>query len=295
MPSDGYILHKTSDGVALAKRPLNFRRMRGEFIDLDGERIYYYAAGTRGSGDPIVLIHGFPTSSHIWFDVVPKLPPGHRVIVVDLPGFGRSDPPRGPAGQLTSHAIRVALLLHLLHAEPACVVGHGTGGAVAQLMALIPERVSKLGIVGCGLAPFPPISARLSATAQLAPHLPTWLWQAIAGREIARGFVDRDRGRRSADIFLRPFVGGGGGQVFAEHVAELGGQAFMTGSVPGQVGVPTAILLGGEDPFVRLESARALQRSIPYSTLRVCDSQRHFLPEEAPSEVAATIAELLAR
>jgi pimeloyl-ACP methyl ester carboxylesterase len=66
----------------------HFSPMRGEFIDLNGERIYYYAAGTRGVGDPIVLIHGFPTSSHIWFDVVPRLPQGHRVIVVDLPDSG---------------------------------------------------------------------------------------------------------------------------------------------------------------------------------------------------------------
>ena len=69
----------------------------------------------------------------------------------------------------------------------------------------------------------------------------------------------------------------------------------MTGSVPGQIAIPTAILVGRDDPFVSIESARARQNSIPNATLRVCDSQRHFLPEEAPSEVAATIAELLAR
>jgi pimeloyl-ACP methyl ester carboxylesterase len=269
--------------------------MRGEFIDLNGERIYYYAAGTRGSGDPIVLIHGFPTSSHIWFDVVPRLPRGHRVIVVDLPGFGRSDPPPGAAGQLASHAIRVALLLHLLQVKRACVVGHGSGGAIAQLMALIPQRISKLGILGCGVAPFPPVNTRLSATARLARYLPVWVWQAIARREIARGFVNGDKGRRSADIFLRPFGGTGGSRLFARHFVELGGQDFMTGSAPGQIAIPTAILIGRDDPFVNLESARALQNSIPKATLRVCDSQRHFLPEEAPSEVAATIAELLAR
>jgi pimeloyl-ACP methyl ester carboxylesterase len=269
--------------------------MRGEFIDLNGERIYYYAAGTRGVGDPIVLIHGFPTSSHVWFDVVPRLPDGHRVIVVDLPGFGRSDPPPGAAGQLASHAIRVALLLHLLRVERACVVGHGAGGAIAQLMALIPERISGLGIIACGLAPFPPVNARLTMTARLARYLPTWLWHAMARREIARGYVDGDRGRRSADIFLRPFGGVGGGRLFAQHFAELRGEDFMTGSVPGRLSIPTAILVGRDDPFVSLESARALQTSISGATLRICDSQGHFLPEEAPSEVAAVIAELLSR
>lgn len=284
-----------ADGVALETAPSHFPRMRGEFIDLNGERIYYYAAGSRGAGDPIVLIHGFPTSSHIWFDVVPKLPHGRRVIVVDLPGFGRSDPPPGAAGQLASHAIRVALLLHLLQVERACVVGHGAGGAIAQLMALIPQRISGLVIIACGPAPFPPLNARLSAIARLAPYVPTRLWQPIARGEIARGYVNADQGRRSMDVFLRPFSGSGGSKLFAQHFGELRGQDFMMGSVPGQIAVPTAILAGRDDPFVSVDAARALQKSIPGATLHVCNSQRHFLPEEAPSEVAATIAELLDR
>ena len=48
--------------------------MRGEFLDLGGARLYYYAAGTRGAGDPVVFLHGFPTSSHLWRDVVPLVP-----------------------------------------------------------------------------------------------------------------------------------------------------------------------------------------------------------------------------
>ena len=45
--------------------------MRGEFLDVGGARLYCYAAGSRGAGEPIVLLHGFPTSSHLWSRVVP--------------------------------------------------------------------------------------------------------------------------------------------------------------------------------------------------------------------------------
>src|SRR5688500_17555445 len=69
--------------------------VRGEFLDLSGARLYYYAAGSHGDGDPVLFLHGFPTSSHLWQDVVPHVPPGHRVVVVDLLGFGRSDFPNG--------------------------------------------------------------------------------------------------------------------------------------------------------------------------------------------------------
>ena len=50
--------------------------MRGEFLDLSGARLYYYAAGTRGVGVPVVFVHGFPTSSHLWSEVVPLMPNG---------------------------------------------------------------------------------------------------------------------------------------------------------------------------------------------------------------------------
>ncbi|HUF30679.1 MAG TPA: alpha/beta fold hydrolase, partial [Gemmatimonadaceae bacterium] len=102
--------------------------MRGEFLDLDGARLYYYAAGVRGEGEPIVFLHGFPTSSHLWRDVVPLVPPGHRVVVVDLLGFGRSDLPTGRDVSLGGHAQRVLQLLDQLRIERATIVGHDTGG-----------------------------------------------------------------------------------------------------------------------------------------------------------------------
>ena len=56
-----------------------------------GNRI---AHGTHGSGEPVVLIHGTPSSSYIWRGVVPKLSScGYRVHVFDLLGYGLSDKP----------------------------------------------------------------------------------------------------------------------------------------------------------------------------------------------------------
>jgi pimeloyl-ACP methyl ester carboxylesterase len=78
--------------------------MRGEFLDLGGVRVYYYATGTRGAGEPVVFVHGFPTSSHLWRDVAPLLPDGHRAIVIDLLGYGRSDRPGGRPVTLKAHA-----------------------------------------------------------------------------------------------------------------------------------------------------------------------------------------------
>ena len=98
--------------------------MRGEFIDVNGARLYYYAAGTRGAGEPVVFLHAFPTSSHLWTEVVPLVPKGHRVVVVDLLGYGRSDRPAGRDVSVRGHAERVVGLLDALSINYACIVGH---------------------------------------------------------------------------------------------------------------------------------------------------------------------------
>src|SRR4051794_24321835 len=122
--------------------------MRGEFIDLGRERLYYYAAGSRGSGDPIVLIHGFPASGHVWLDVVPKLPAGHRVLVVDLLGFGRSDSPPSADYSIRGHGDRIIRLLDALRIERALIVGHDIGAAIAVWLALEHQpRVTAIGLI----------------------------------------------------------------------------------------------------------------------------------------------------
>src|SRR3712207_2604131 len=122
--------------------------MRGEFVDLDGARVYYYAAGTRGAGEPVVLIHGFPTSGHLWTEVVPLVPPGHRVVVADLLGFGRSDRPLVGRVGIHAHADRMIRLFDALGIQQACVVGHDVGGGIAQSMVVrYPQRVSRLCLV----------------------------------------------------------------------------------------------------------------------------------------------------
>src|SRR3990170_5845682 len=122
--------------------------MRGEFLDLAGHRLYYYAAGTRGGGAPVLFLHGFPTSSYLWNDVVRFMPEGYRLIVLDQLGFGRSDRPDGAAVSVSGHAERAIAVLDLLQVPKACVVGHDLGGAVAQWIAVhAPERVTRMALV----------------------------------------------------------------------------------------------------------------------------------------------------
>ena len=60
------------------------------FIEVSGSKIHYIEEGT---GDPIVFIHGNPTSSYLWRNIIPYLTPYGRCIAIDLIGMGKSDKP----------------------------------------------------------------------------------------------------------------------------------------------------------------------------------------------------------
>ena len=273
--------------------------MRGEFVDLAGSRLYYYAAGTRGSGEPIVLIHGFPTSSHLWNEVVRQLPSGHRVVVVDLLGYGRSDRPGEQDVSIRGHSDRMLALMDALGINYACVVGHDVGGGIALAMSLrAPARVSRLCLIdSVAFDEWPSREVKMArAMLPLTRHLPaTWLLQVLR-TDLMRGYTETSRAAHSIEKYVRPFASLEGRDAFMHHLASL--DAAETESFTSRlkdVISPTAILWGAEDPFLPMGIGARLHAEIPKSTFEVLPGLRHFVPEEAPERVAGVVAELLKR
>jgi pimeloyl-ACP methyl ester carboxylesterase len=121
------------------------RRLRGDGVTL--------AVLDEGEGMPVLLLHGFPDSSHVWRHQVPALVgAGFRAIVPDLRGYGESDRPE----EVEAYAVRygvadVVAILDGLEIERAHVVGHDWGAAVAwALAAYAPARVARLVVLSVG-------------------------------------------------------------------------------------------------------------------------------------------------
>jgi len=273
--------------------------MRGEFVDLQGARLYYYAAGSRGAGEPIVFLHGFPTSSHLWSEVVPLVPAGHRVVVLDLLGYGRSDRPHARELSIRAHADRVVELLDALGINYACVVGHDVGGGIAQALAIrYPQRVSRLCLVDTvAFDLWPTRDVKLArAMLPLTRHLPpTWLLQVLR-TDLLRGYTEHERGAHSIERYVRPFASPDGRDAFMQHLLALDARETLalTPRLKDLV-QPTAILWGQHDPFLPASIGQRLQATIPGATLEILPNARHFVPEEAPHRVADVLARLLAR
>jgi pimeloyl-ACP methyl ester carboxylesterase len=273
--------------------------VRGEFVDVGGARLYCYAAGSRGAGEPVVFLHGFPASSHLWTKVVPLVPAGHRILVVDLLGFGRSDRPLGRDVSIRGHAERTLALLDVLGVNYACVVGHDVGGGVAQAMAVRwPQRVSRLCLVDSVASDdWPTREVKLArATLPLTRHLPaTWVLSVLRG-DLLRGYTDAEVGAHSIDHYVKPFATPEGRDALVEHLQALD-SAETAALAPRLASLvqPTALVWGAHDPFLPTAIGRRLHETIPGATLDVIPDARHFTPEEAPERVAKAIGELLGR
>ena len=277
--------------------------MRGEFVDVGGTRLYYYASGSRGAGEPLLLVHGFPTSSHLWARVVPLLPAGYRVIVPDLLGYGRSDPapPNGPATDLTvaGHARRMIRLLDVLGVERAGVIGHGIGAAVAlDMWRAQPQRVTRLGLVNPVDSPSratgAPWAARLSL---LGGRFPAAILLSGLRRRLARLYADAAVHGPAIDQYLRPFRGPQGRAALVGHMRALTTDAALAATDAQTASamappVSTAIVCGDQDPLVPAAAADRLRASIAGSTVhRVAGG--HFSPEESPEQVADALRTLV--
>ena len=116
--------------------------MESKFADVNGIRLHYLAAGE--GGDPVVLLHGFAETSHMWRPLIAELSDRHTVIAPDLRGFGQSSAPSDGYTKLAM-AQDVHALVKSLKLDRIRLVGHDIGLMVAYAFAAqFPQEVDRL-------------------------------------------------------------------------------------------------------------------------------------------------------
>ena len=120
-------------------------------LDFDGVRMHYV---DEGSGPPVLLLHGEPTSSFLWRRVIPPLvAAGRRTVAPDLIGFGHSDKPAEIGWySYDRHVESVLRLVEALDLQGLTLVVHDWGGPIGLRLAVEnPERVERLVILNTGI------------------------------------------------------------------------------------------------------------------------------------------------
>ncbi len=189
--------------------------MESRTVDVGGLRMHYLSAG---DGPPLVLLHGWPQTSHCWRHVLGPLARRYRVIAPDLRGYGHTDKPRGGYDKRTM-AGDVRALAHLLGYDRVTLVGHDRGARVAHRYALDrPGEVERLVVMD--VIPTREMWRRFDMSTGIARV--TWHWtfhlqpdlpERLAGADVAgylghffhQWTVQRARVDEAVDEYVRAF------------------------------------------------------------------------------------------
>jgi len=116
-----------------------------KFVEVSGAKMHFVDTG--GKGQPILMIHGQPTWSYLWRNVMPQLEGKYRVIAVDLIGFGKSDKPNINY-TIEEHAVYLEGFIDALELNNLALVVHDWGGFLGfDYAAKHPSRISALAFM----------------------------------------------------------------------------------------------------------------------------------------------------
>jgi len=262
-------------------------------ITRDGLTFDVHEAGP-ADGEPVVLLHGFPQYSDSWNGLVPLLTAaGYRTVAMDQRGYSPGARPLGRRAYRISELVADALALVEHAGGRAHVVGHDWGGMVAWSLAMHhPDRVRTLTALS---TPHP--QAILRAFVTSAQALMLWYWVPFQAPWLPERLLTASR-------FEQALVQGGQSREAARRdAARLHGDA-LTGPINWYraaplsdpratrvtVRVPTLYVWSDGDVALTRAAAELTERHVEGSyTFEVLPGVSHWIPDEAPAEVAAML------
>ncbi|MET0273433.1 MAG: alpha/beta hydrolase [Phenylobacterium sp.] len=274
----------------------------GRFVQLGGHR-YFTRVG--GDGPTLVFLHGFPTSSHDWAEVIAELMPGFRCVTFDYLGHGASDKPPGADYSALVQTDRALAVLDALEVRGATVVAHDLGGILLQ------EILRRHGEGRLALALDGAIFVNSSVYADLYRPTPaqTVLADPEEGPRLARQInrqvfeasmralfphapptperfddlwaaVDRDDGRL---LWTRQLV----------YMAERGRLGAAWEAALEAASTPLGFIYGLADPISGAQILERVAERLPAARRVGLDRLGHFPQVEAPAAVAAALRSIL--
>jgi pimeloyl-ACP methyl ester carboxylesterase len=250
----------------------------------------------QGTGLPVVLVHGIPTSPALWRHVMPRLS-GMRVLALEMTGYGDSmDAGDGRDISVGAQADRLIAWLDHLGIGRAVLVGHDLGGGVVHIAAVRrPELCAGLMItngIGYDSWPIPSVKA-MRAAAPLLSRLPAIALKPALAVLLARGHSSVAAAREALHVHYRPYQRHGGAAMARQVQAlDVTDTLEVQDRLP-DLHVPARVVWGVEDTFQKVEYGERFARDLG-TTLRRIEGGRHFTPEDTPDIIAGSIQELVA-
>jgi pimeloyl-ACP methyl ester carboxylesterase len=274
-----------------------------QHVSVMGMDIAYVDSG--GSGPPLVFVHGLSSSLAFWEYQIPAFAHTHRVLALDLPGYGSSERPDAPCTP-PWYATVVSAWLDTVGVDRATIVGHSMGGQIAiQLAITAPERVERLVLSApAGLEPFQAGAARFIKD--------FWTERRALGtteEQVRANFTTQVFNRRDAGVerMIEERVRLGLSPRFAgTSVAVSRSVAGMLDHPVrdrlGQIKAPTLVVFGTADRMIpnpvfnggtTRSVARIAEERIPGARVVLLPGAGHTVHHDAPEAFNAALQEFL--
>ena len=262
-----------------------FRNLRAEvdesFLDLanTGVRVRLLAAG---SGSPLVLLHGVSLSAAAWAPLFPALS-GHRLLAVDLPGHGLSDPDDYRRGQVRHRAGElIDDIFDALGLDEAPVVGHSLGGMLALWHAAAgTERISRLVAIAEPAVALPGVRVRMPLSLLTVRGLGLAVLRSPSPRPVYRRLLAQGLGRAEVAAASESLIDAlrlsarrpGNARTVSslmraiDHFRRPRTESVLTTQELRAIAVPTMFIWGAGAPYLSADRARPSIDQIPGATL----------------------------
>jgi pimeloyl-ACP methyl ester carboxylesterase len=261
----------------------------GRILRLPGGEMQVLEKGPR-QAPPIVLLHCFTCSLVWWQRLIPLLDGDHRVVALDLRGFGGSEKPQS-GYSMEEQAEFVAEALRRLGVRRATVVGHSLGGTVATALTELPgDYVSRLVIVD--QAPDESFSKGLGLAAELstAPVLGPALWQVTPDFAVKEGLEAAFApGFEVPDRFVEEFDR----MTYSSYDSDDEEGDYMSAAPLDRrierTKTPLLAIFGAEDQIYEAEKALAVYAKVPGAQTALVPGAGHSPNVEKPGRTAALV------
>ena len=279
--------------------------VRYRSADVDGTRVFYREAGPAGAPG-VLLLHGFPTSSHMYRDLIPHLAADFRVVAPDLPGFGFTEPAAGYTYSFARLAETVGRFTEVVGLPRFALYVFDYGAPVGFRVAVAhPERVTAL-VSQNGNAYLEGLSNGWN------PIRAYWRDPSDANRQALRGFLTPEATESQykhgvpdptaiapesytldSALLARPGNAEVQLDLFKDYASNIDlyprFQQYLRDHRP-----PLLATWGKNDPFFLPAGAEAFRRDVPGTDVRFYDTG-HFALETHAAEIGPVVHDFLAR
>jgi len=281
--------------------------VRFSTADVDGLKIFYREAGD-ASRPTVLLLHGFPTASHMFRDLIPELADTFHIVAPDLPGFGMTEQPARDQFDYSFDNIAkvVERFTEVLGLDRFAIYVFDYGAPVGFRLALRhPERITAI-VTQNGNTYLEGVSEAF------APVQAYWNEPSQANRDALRGFLAPETtlfqythgvadpskvspdGRNLDDFYLaRP----GNDEIQLDLLLDYRTNVALYGTIQAHLRAyqpPLLAIWGKNDPFFIPPGAEAFKRDVPSAEVRFVDSG-HFALETHAADIGAAMRDFLGR